>query len=1277
VVLSKPPGTKSQLFTVPQERNRFFTGRESILDALHSALLVDHRAALSGFGGIGKTQIAIEYAYRYGAEYEVVLWARAASVQTLTADFIAIASLPGLLTVKLEDQNLIIAAVKRWLESNGGWLLILDSADKPELVKDFLPLDPMGHILLTSRAQVFDQVGIRQPIEPGEMAPDEARQFVLKRTGRLSVGPAELSAAQELARELGYLPLALEQAGAFIAKRKSSFRDYLFSYRRTGLEVLEKFGPVIGDYPGSVATTWRLNFEQVEQASAAAADLLRASAFFSPDKIPLELVRRGAPELGTAQALALVEVDDDPTSLDKILESLTQYSLIRRDIDDESYAIHRLVQMVLKHQMDEMARRQWAERCMRALNRTFPNPRELTAWPSCERLLPHALVCAEFVRERGLTSPEASLLCNETGAYLYERGRYQEAEPLLQRALAIREQALGPQHPDVAHSLNDLAELYRAQGKYAEAEPLYQRALAIREQALGPQHPDVATSLNNLVERGSIRNKDINLTGEQSFDVFLSYGRSDAQAVESIAARLVDEANLRPFLDAWHLIPGEPWQEELESALDRSQTCAVFIGPVGLGSWENEEMRSALDTRVKHSGFRIIPVLLPGATMPERGGLPRFLSRLTWVDFRGPQGLQDADAFGRLLAGIRGESPGRPRGIAAIQIVECPYRGLQVFDENDARFFFGREAVVQQLIEALRSKRFLAVVGPSGSGKSSVVRAGLLPQLRSGALPSSAEWRYFVLRPGAHPLEELALSLAQANPDQQTSARALDLLNAFKADERALHLTVRLLTNQAREGRCCLVIDQFEEVFTLCAERDERVRFINLLWYAATIAGGQTILVITMRADFFARAAEYVELGELLSDNQFIISPMDEADLRRAIEEPAHSVSAQFEEGLVDAIIREAGNEPGVLPLIEHALLQLWDKRSRDNRLTLHAYNEIGGLRGALAGQADEIFNSFSPEQQAIARRVLLRLTQPGEGTEDTRRRAMLDGFDADAWLVVDRLAAARVLVTGGDYALGKSTVEVSHESLIRHWSLLRRWIDEDRQFLRIRERMATAAEYWQENECDPSLLFPRGRRLAEGKDLLARRRADLDNFLIDFIEASIAEGARLDMDRQAEATLRPTSGPPQVSLQSIPTAVPSAPRVFLCHSSADKKVVRDMYARLRSDGFQPWFDEEDLLPGQDWQREIRTAVFKSAVVIVFLSSSSITKQGFIQKEIKYALDAADERPEGTIFLIPARLEDCQVPERLGSRHWVNLFEGNGYEKLLTSLRATLAATQS
>jgi TIR domain len=281
-----------------------------------------------------------------------------------------------------------------------------------------------------------------------------------------------------------------------------------------------------------------------------------------------------------------------------------------------------------------------------------------------------------------------------------------------------------------------------------------------------------------------------NVAGEKSFHVFLSYGRADAEAVEALAARLVDEAHLRPFLDKWHLIPGQPWQEELEKALDRSKTCAVFIGPANLGPWENEEMRTALDARIKRPSFHVIPVLLPGATLPERGGLPPFLSRLTWVDFRGPQGLQDADEFGRLVAGVRRESPGRPRGIAVTQIPrvefdidECPYRGLQAFDEDHARFFFGRDAVIQQLIETLRQKRFLAVLGPSGSGKSSVVRAGLLPQLRTGALPASADWRYFVLKPGAHPREELALSLMRSTPKAQVPTQVLDLIE--NGDERA------------------------------------------------------------------------------------------------------------------------------------------------------------------------------------------------------------------------------------------------------------------------------------------------------------------------------------------------------------------------------------------------------------------------------------------------------------------------------------------------------------
>ena len=234
------------------------------------------------------------------------------------------------------------------------------------------------------------------------------------------------------------------------------------------------------------------------------------------------------------------------------------------------------------------------------------------------------------------------------------------------------------------------------------------------------------------------------------YDVFLSHSSADKDAVEAIARHLEDEAALHPFLDKWHLIPGNPWQEELEQALDTAGTCAVFIGPEGVGPWENEEMRSALNDRVTRPGFRVIPVLLPGAVLPQQGRLPRFLASLTWVDFR--SGLQDPEAFRRLVAGIRGHSPGpEETGAAPAGPSVCPYQGLARFDEAQAPFFFGREADTQHLVEHLRTQRFLAVVGPSGSGKSSIIRAGVLPQLRQGALPGSAGWTYLVCTPGAHP----------------------------------------------------------------------------------------------------------------------------------------------------------------------------------------------------------------------------------------------------------------------------------------------------------------------------------------------------------------------------------------------------------------------------------------------------------------------------------------------------------------------------------------------
>jgi WD40 repeat protein len=632
--------------------------------------------------------------------------------------------------------------------------------------------------------------------------------------------------------------------------------------------------------------------------------------------------------------------------------------------------------------------------------------------------------------------------------------------------------------------------------------------------------------LNNNVRNGKEREqggKARTILDDKPFDVFLSHSSPDKPAVEELARRLEDEERLKPWLDKWNLVPGEPWQEALEKALDSSRTCAVFIGRGDIRPWENEEMRSALQTHASQPDFRVIPILLPGATLPERGELPRFLSRLTWVDFRGADGLDDADAFRRLVAGIRGIAPGRVEATPTAHLIECPYRGLEVFDEAHARFFFGREGMTQHLVEALRPTRFLAVLGASGSGKSSLVRAGLLPKLKAGALPESTQWTYLVFKPGAHPLQELALSLTRVGRAKPLVEASLQLLRSLESDERSLHLYVRgSLAGQPRGMRFFILVDQFEESFTLCQNETERLQFINNLRYAVTVADGQTPILITMRADFLARAAEYTDLAELLSGHQFVVSPMNETDLREAIEEPARLAGISFEKGLAERILRDVGHEPGALPLLEHSLLQLCENRGGDNVMTLQAYDESGGVQGALAKRADDIFEGLRRgEQQAIARRIMLRLTQPGEGTEDTRRRAATSELctRADEQAVVEQvietLTVARLLTTSTAQS-GERQVDVAHEALIRGWPRLRKWIDDDRSALRVHRRLTEAAQEWKEKNKDPSFLY-RGVRLAQATEWRERNETALNPLEREFLDAS----ARLQLKERRTAKLR------------------------------------------------------------------------------------------------------------------------------------------------------------
>jgi serine/threonine protein kinase len=491
------------------EPTSYFTGRDAELEQLRGAFISESDArgpeiqVLSGLGGIGKTQLAMEYARRHRKDYQAAFWVRAESSADLLAGFARIAKSLGLPEGQEADQMRAVAAVRVWLENHRGWLLVLDNADKPQDIKSFLPRDADGHILITSRAQVF-HVPIRNLLKVSKFPPQDAVRFLLKRTDREDADHTERGAAEELCREMYSLPLALEHAGAYLFIHLARFEDYLATWRTIRLKLLKKKVPIEGDYRHTVATTWKLNFDEVKKSSKAAADLLQVSALLHPDAIPLELLERGASQLGPALAKALSRYRDEPVVLDEVLEPLTRYSLIQRDQRSRTYSMHPLVQEVLVSAMRPNQRHCWVRRVVGAISAAFPST-DFKDWPLCERLLPHASCCARLVEEENFSSGEAGRVVGLTGHYLAQRGRFSQSEPLQWLALAISEKVLGPNHPDVAKSLNKLANLLNLQGRYAKALPLHERALAISERALGSDHPDVAKSLydlaRHLVER--------------------------------------------------------------------------------------------------------------------------------------------------------------------------------------------------------------------------------------------------------------------------------------------------------------------------------------------------------------------------------------------------------------------------------------------------------------------------------------------------------------------------------------------------------------------------------------------------------------------------------------------------------------------------------------------------------------------------------------------------------------------------------------------------------
>ncbi len=563
---------------------------------------------------------------------------------------------------------------------------------------------------------------------------------------------------------------------------------------------------------------------------------------------------------------------------------------------------------------------------------------------------------------------------------------------------------------------------------------------------------------------------------ELRYDVFLSHNSEDKSAVEILARRLTDEAGLQPFLDKWHLIPGVPWQEALEEALSQSETIAVFIGPSGMSPWHNEEMRAALDKAARtRDECRVIPVLLPGADL---NSLSPFLARRTWVDFR--SAIDDADTFNYLVSGILGKPP-EQSSVFTLPDEPVPYTGLLPFTAQQSEFFFGRTQERNRLLERIRESPFVAVVGASGSGKSSLVMAGLLPKLEK-------DWRPLVLVPGVRPLRSLANQLIPLFSSEDHLKLADELENRFftRTDGLSSALSTLLVSHQDITT-VLIVIDQFEELFTQISGSPEEVQqqqrqFIENLVDSVRTPNGQVRIVITLRADFIRHCLEFPDFRTLLENHQQLLGSMNEEELREAIVKPSQMVGAMFEKGLVARIINDMHRQSTALPLMQLALTELWRHRN-GVWLTHEVYDNIGGISGVINQQAETEYNKLDKAQQQLARNLFIRLVALGDRTSDTRRRVSHDELTSIGTdpVQVEKLIGilshrdVRLIVANAD------TVELVHETLIEQWKTLQNYLNENRTVLLIHRRLTETAVEWTQNDRDTSYLY-RGNRLAEAK---------------------------------------------------------------------------------------------------------------------------------------------------------------------------------------------------
>jgi len=452
--------------------------------------------------------------------------------------------------------------------------------------------------------------------------------------------------------------------------------------------------------------------------------------------------------------------------------------------------------------------------------------------------------------------------------------------------------------------------------------------------------------------------------------------------------------------------------------------------------------------------------------------------------------------------------------------VRNPFKGLSAFTEADAEDFCGRHRLLAHLLSVFERPgsegRLVAAVGPSGSGKSSVVRAGLIPALRQGAIDGSSDWFLTTMMPGAHPFDELegALVRVAASPPGPLS-------ELMAGSDRGIARAVKQIIPD-ESADLLLVIDQFEELFTLVEDENERRQFIDGLIAAIREPRSRLRLVVTIRADFWDRPLRYPNLAVLLETAAVTVPPLSADELEQSIVEPIAKQRMVYEPGLVARISAEVADQPGALPLLQYALTQLFDRHDH-GVLTVAEFDGLGGVSGAVARRSEETFQSLSPVQQLAAQRMFGRLVTLGDGAEDTRRRVSTTELGQDSTMsqVVEVYGNARLLAFDRDPVTSSPTVEVAHEALIREWPRLRGWLDDGRQDLRVHRHLTTSATEWNAHARDDSELY-RGVRLAAAASWADGTTDAMNQLEHEFFDASVARrDAQEGFERRRTRRLR------------------------------------------------------------------------------------------------------------------------------------------------------------